>query len=95
MSDESRESDQPTSQVNTTTWKLHAVVLLLLTTHATLLAYAATRHSPTYNEPGHLVAGISHWQFGRFELYRVNPPLSHMVAALPVLAAEPKSLSSN
>ena len=30
---------------------------------------------------------LSHWEFGRFELYRVNPPLVRMVAALPVMAA--------
>jgi hypothetical protein len=33
------------------------------------------------------VAGLSHWKFGRFEVYRVNPPLVKMVAALPVMAA--------
>lgn len=33
------------------------------------------------------MAGLSHWKFGRFELYRVNPPLVRMVAALPVMAA--------
>lgn len=71
--------------------RVRVAVTLLLTAHAGLLTYAATRHSPTFNEPGHLVAGISHWQFGRFELYRVNPPLSHMVAALPVLAADAKT----
>jgi hypothetical protein len=62
-------------------------VTLLLAVHAGLLAYSATRHSPTLNEPGHLVAGLSHWKFGRFELYRVNPPLVRMIAALPVMAA--------
>lgn len=51
------------------------------------MAYSATRHSPTLNEPAHLVAGLSHWEYGRFELYRVNPPLVRMTAALPVLAA--------
>ena len=61
-------------------------VTLLLATHAGLLAYSATRHSPTMLEPAFLAAGISHWQLGRFELYRVNPPLVRMVAALPVLA---------
>jgi hypothetical protein len=50
-----------------------------------LLAYSAAVHSPTLNEPAHLAAGISHWQLGRFELYRVNPPFVRMVAALPVL----------
>ncbi len=62
-------------------------VLVLLFIHTGLLAYSAYVHSPTLNEPGHLVAGLSHWKFGRFELYRVNPPLVRMVAALPVMAA--------
>ncbi|SFI64882.1 ArnT family glycosyltransferase [Planctomicrobium piriforme] len=63
------------------------LVVVLLFTHAGLLAYSATRHSPTMNEPGHLVAGLSHWKFGRFEIYRVNPPLTHFVAAIPVIIA--------
>ena len=63
------------------------VVAGLLTIHAGLLAYSASVHSPTLNEPGHLVAGISYWQFGRFDVYKVNPPLSRLVAALPVLSA--------
>jgi len=61
-------------------------VFVLLSIHTGLLAYSAYVHSPTLNEPGHLVAGLSHWKFGRFELYRVNPPLVRMVAALPVMA---------
>lgn len=65
---------------------LTAAIALLLATHAGLLAYSATRHSPTLLEPGFLVAGISHWKFRRFELFRVNPPLVRMVAALPVMA---------
>ncbi len=59
---------------------------LLLVTQAGLLAYSATRHSPTHLEPAFLVSGISHWKLGRFELYRVNPPLVRMIAAIPVLA---------
>lgn len=66
-------------------------VCVLLTTQAGLLAYSATRHSPTHLEPAFLASGISHWQFGRFELYRVNPPLVRMVAALPVLAVDCKT----
>ncbi|MAT72912.1 MAG: hypothetical protein CMJ58_25810 [Planctomycetaceae bacterium] len=61
-------------------------VLALLAIHTGLLMYSAYVHSPTLNEPGHLVAGLSHWKFGRFELYRINPPLVRMVAALPVMA---------
>lgn len=62
-------------------------VVLLLAIHAGMLAYSATKHSPTMLEPAFLVAGLSHWEFGRFELFRVNPPLVRMVAALPVMAA--------
>ncbi|NOX56392.1 MAG: phospholipid carrier-dependent glycosyltransferase [Planctomycetes bacterium] len=64
-----------------------AALAALLLAHAGLLAHGATQHSPTMLEPAFLVSGISHWQFGRFELFRVNPPLVRMVAALPVLAA--------
>ncbi|MBA3315125.1 MAG: glycosyltransferase family 39 protein [Planctomycetaceae bacterium] len=66
---------------------VQTAVVTLLSVHAGLLAYAATRHSPTLNEPGHLVAGLAMWEFSRFEVYRVNPPLTRLVAALPVLAA--------
>ncbi|MEM6484579.1 MAG: glycosyltransferase family 39 protein [Pseudomonadota bacterium] len=64
-------------------WRL---IAMMLAVHSALLMYSAYIHSPTLNEPGHLVAGLSHWKFGRFELYRVNPPLVRMVAALPVMA---------
>lgn len=63
------------------------VLVGLLVIHTLLLGYSAYVHSPTLNEPAHLVAALSHWKFGRFELYRVNPPLVKMVAALPVMAA--------
>lgn len=65
------------------------VMLGLLAFHTGLLAWGALVHSPTLNEPGHLVAGVSYWQFGRFDVYRVNPPLVRLVAALPVVLAEP------
>ena len=61
-------------------------VVLLLAIQTGLLAYSAYAHSPTLNEPGHLVAGLSYWKFGRFDVYNVNPPLVKMVAALPVMA---------
>lgn len=62
-------------------------IILLLSVHVAMLAYSATRHSPTLLEPAFLAAGLSHWKFGRFELFRVNPPLVRLVAALPVMAA--------
>ncbi|MEX2317295.1 MAG: glycosyltransferase family 39 protein [Pirellulales bacterium] len=62
-------------------------VFSLLALHLVLLTWSAYVHSPTLNEPGHLASGLAHWKFGRFEMYRVNPPLVRMVAALPVMAA--------
>ena len=64
---------------------------LLLAIHAGLLAYGAAVHSPSIDEVGHMAAGLSHWQLGRFDLYHVNPPLVRMVAAVPVLFAQPKT----
>jgi hypothetical protein len=70
-------------------WLRAAVVGSLLLLHAALLAWAATRHSPTVDEPPHLAAGLAAWQLGRTDLYPVNPPLFRMLATLPVLAARP------
>ena len=62
-------------------------LVALLAIHAVILAWGAATKSPTLNEPGHLVAGISYWMFNRFDVYSVNPPLVRLVAALPVMAA--------
>jgi len=62
-------------------------VALLLMFQATLLAWQAYRYSPTVDEPAHLVSGLSHWKYGHFDLYRVNPPLVRLIASLPVLVA--------
>lgn len=58
---------------------------------ALLLAWGAARHTPVIDEPAHLAAGLSNWELGRFELFKVNPPLVRMLAALPVLAAGAKT----
>lgn len=42
----------------------------------------AFRSFPCVDEVGHLPAGISHWAFSRFDLYRVNPPLPRMIATV-------------
>lgn len=59
----------------------------LLTLHAGLLAWSAWRHSPVVVEPAHLAAGLSHVLEGRYDLYRVNPPLVRSFAALPTALA--------
>jgi hypothetical protein len=66
------------------------VIVVLLLVHTALLAYSAHKNSWTWDEVSFLPAGISHWKFGDFELFDVNPPLVRMVAALPVLFADPK-----
>lgn len=67
------------------------IIAIILGIYAVLLAWLGWVHSPTLDEVGHLPSGISHWELGRFELYRVNPPLVRMVAALPVMAAGAKT----
>lgn len=64
-------------------------VALLLGIHAVLLGWAATKSSPTLDEPGHLAAGLYVWKYGRFDVYRVNPPLVKTVATLPLAFAAP------
>jgi 4-amino-4-deoxy-L-arabinose transferase-like glycosyltransferase len=63
------------------------LVILFLAIHAFVLGWGASVQSPTLNEPGHLVAGISNLKFGRFDVYKVNPPLVRLIAATPVLLA--------
>ncbi len=63
--------------------------IALLIGQAGLLTWNAGAHSPTLSEPLHLAAGVSHWEFLRFDLFRVNPPLVRSVATLPVLVADP------
>lgn len=60
-------------------------LLLLLTMQTGLLVWTAARNSPVADEIAHLPAGLSQWRFGRFDLYRVNPPLVRSVAAFPLL----------
>jgi len=71
------------------TWLSHArataiAAVAILGAHAGLLAWCGYRHSPTLDEGGHLPGGLAIWQYGRFDLYRVNPPLPRAVAAAPV-----------
>lgn len=64
-------------------------VSILLVVHTCLLSYSAWCHSPVFNEVGHLASGLYTWQTGRFDLFRVNPPLVRTVAAAPVALTAP------
>lgn len=70
------------------------VALSIISIHAVLLAWSSAVHSPNWDEMAHLPSGLTHWQSGRFDLYRVNPPLVRVVAALPVLFTDVKMGSS-
>ncbi len=61
-----------------------SLLAMLLFVQASLLTWSAYVHSPTWDEPGYLVAGLSHLRDGRFDLYSVNPPLVRTIAAVPV-----------
>lgn len=70
--------------------RARTVVILAISVHVLLITHIALESAPTYDEPAHLAAGISHWKLGTFALYRSNPPLVRSWAALPVLALRPK-----
>ncbi len=57
----------------------------MLLANSALVADIASQQSVTFDETGHLAAGLAHWKHADFSLYAVNPPLSRLVAMLPVL----------
>lgn len=63
------------------------LAVLLLAAQTALVVGIGRTTSPVLDELPHLASGLAHWEFGTFDLYRVNPPLVRMLAALPVLAA--------
>lgn len=65
--------------------------IALMVVHAMLLGWESYVNSPNLDEPAHLASGISHWTFGRFDLYRVNPPLVRLIAAAPVMWCDAKT----
>src|SRR6185436_7452489 len=61
-------------------------IALLLALHVGLGIDAARRLTVTHDEYWHLPAGLLAWKTGRFDFDRLNPPLTRMWAALPLLA---------
>jgi 4-amino-4-deoxy-L-arabinose transferase-like glycosyltransferase len=66
---------------------LALAVAVLLAIHLALAVSSLVRENPTIDEVIHLPAGITYWQHGTFKLYRHNPPLVKLLAALPVIVA--------
>lgn len=67
------------------------VVVVVLVVHAGMSGWIAYHISPAWDEVGHLPAGMYLCEFGRFDVYRVNPPLVRALAALPVALSSPKT----
>lgn len=59
---------------------------LLLFVHALGAAGAAWSMSVTHDEYWHLPAGVAAWKSGRFDVDQLNPPLTRMWCAIPLLA---------
>jgi dolichyl-phosphate-mannose-protein mannosyltransferase len=70
-------------------YPLRLVVFGLLAIHALMLVRITMLWSPNPDETAHLPAGVRMWNDGRFDLYRVNPPLTRLVAAFPVSLQNP------
>lgn len=64
-------------------------VTALLLLHYGLAARSLLLENPTVDEVVHLPAGVTYWQQGTFQLYHQNPPLTKLVAALPVVLSKP------
>ena len=62
-------------------------MLGILAFHSVLLGFSNWCHSPVYCEISCLPAGLSHLQLGRFDMYRVNPPLIRTIATIPAAFA--------
>ncbi len=61
------------------------LLVLILTLHVEMAGYSSAIHSPTWDEVGHLVSGVYHLEVGDFDLYKVNPPIPRMIAAIPTV----------
>ncbi len=89
-----RAANEESGSARRNRWCRYALPVLAAV-HTALLAWGAYRHSPTVDETAHLPSGMSHWEFRRFDLYAVNPPLVRLVAAIPVLFSDAKRDWSN
>lgn len=83
------ENPEPQAKKTRSVCRYFCVALLLI--QASLLAYISWNSSPNRTEIGHLGAAVYLWNFGKFDVFSVNPPLVRFVAGLPIaLFCEPK-----
>src|ERR1700744_6430441 len=60
------------------------IPVLLLAIFAGQSLWFIKTQSPTYDEPGHIIAGLEAWQHGRFEMWTDHPPLGRFWLMLPI-----------
>ncbi|NQT13406.1 MAG: hypothetical protein HQ582_11695, partial [Planctomycetes bacterium] len=65
-------------------------VALLLLIQASLLGWVGWAAAPNKTEGGHMAATVYLWQTLRFDVFRVNPPLTRIIGGLPVAMCRPK-----
>lgn len=68
--------------------KLSAALCIGIAFSSAILIGQCFRAFPNVDEVAHLPAGVSHLAFGRFDLYRVNPPLVRSVAAIASIPSD-------
>ncbi len=67
------------------------ILVAILLVQASLLAYLSWSTSPNRTEVGHLGAAVYLWNFRKFDVFSVNPPLVRFVAGAPIaLFCNPK-----
>lgn len=60
------------------------IPVFLLTLFAVQSIWFVATQSLTYDEPGHIIAGLDAWQHGRFEMWTDHPPLGRYWLTLPI-----------
>ncbi len=63
------------------------IPVALLTLFALQSLWFIGTQSLTYDEPGHIIAGLEAWQHGRFEMWTDHPPLARFWLTLPIARA--------
>lgn len=70
--------------------KNHLLLFLSFVTIFIALSTECIRSSPVLlDEFAHVPVGVSHWQLGRYYLYRENPPFVRLLTSFPVLLSKP------
>jgi hypothetical protein len=69
---------------NRARWWIPALLLTLFVVQS--LWFIKTQ-SLTYDEPGHIIAGLEAWQHGRFAIWTDHPPLGRFWLMLPIARA--------